>query len=256
MFFRELKEDADSRLSTLLINSPQKEHGRRRLVNAVDRMNRQNSDVRSEITSLEQQIADLKQRIQTLAEKGPSSLRSFVELEDAKLSQLESDLKVQLYEKINGLQQLELESRGSLISHMCGILKPCYLSAKEQGFVTKAVSQEYQEMVQKLLGLRSVTWKDDILDSGLSGTSSSAVSVPTSANEEESRAVKRKADELSSSTSLDSTIVKDKSCCRTNVVCADQLMAKGGMARPFFDALLIEILHILLSAMQRPPCTI
>lgn len=157
-------------------------------------------------------------------------------------------MQVELLQKINKVQDTELHIRGVLLEQMSKMLRSSYLQAKGLGYVTDSFTKEYFELVKQLQGVNSVSWGEEISDSGLSSTDSNTTIIM----EEEGRGSKRKLIEniASSTTSLDNTFVMSSGKSKTLSVCAEHLMAKGGVMHPCISAVVIEILHILLASYQ------
>lgn len=150
---------------------------------------------------------------------------------------------MELLQKINKIQETELHSRGVLLEQMSKMLRSSYLQAKGHGYVSDSFTKEYFDLIKQLQGVCSVSWGEEIADSGLSSTESNT----TITVEEEGRGSKRKLIEniASSTTSLDNTFVLSAGKSKALSVCAEQLMAKGGLMHPYFSALILEILHSL-----------
>lgn len=123
------------------------------------------------------------------------------------------------------------------------MMRSSFLQAKGYGYLSESYSKEYYGLVKQLQGISSVTWDEEITDSGVSSTES----VTTTTTEEEGRGSKRKLAEntTSSTTSLDNTFTLTEKP-RAFTLCAEQLMAKGGLVHPYFSAVVVELLQGLI----------
>lgn len=91
-----MKQDSDSRLSGLCIDSQQKDQGHKRMENVIDRFQKKAFEIASEIDKMKIKRDELKAKTEEFLGKLPPSenLQQFVELENAKLLQLEYKYKV------------------------------------------------------------------------------------------------------------------------------------------------------------------
>lgn len=95
LIFSQLKEEANSRLSGLCFDTPQKTRGHKRLQSAVERLNKQNIEIKEEVESLRSQKADLEKKTQELVVKiQEPALQPIIELHNADLAQTEYKYKV------------------------------------------------------------------------------------------------------------------------------------------------------------------
>lgn len=89
-FFRELKEEAKSRLSGICTDITQKEENRNRLISTVNRLHKQNSGIREEIASLNNRNMALKEKAQELvANVNSENILAAAELGDTQVSNVE-----------------------------------------------------------------------------------------------------------------------------------------------------------------------
>lgn len=90
-----MKEEADSRLSGLCFETPQKLRGHKRLGSAVDRLQRQNNEIKEEIETLKTRKIDLELKSQELISKTEEpTLQPIFNLHNTRLAQTESKYKV------------------------------------------------------------------------------------------------------------------------------------------------------------------
>lgn len=93
----QLKEEANSRLSGLCFDTPQKTRGHKRLESAVDRLHKQNNEIRDEVEALRSQKADLEMKTHELVNKiQEPAFQPIVELHNTKLAHTEYKFKVYL----------------------------------------------------------------------------------------------------------------------------------------------------------------
>lgn len=118
------------------------------------------------------------------------------------------------------------------------MLRTCYLHVKGHGFATDALERNYRAIVRDLQGIHCVTFHESVPLS-----SSPVILSQSNGNEEESR--KRKLNE-GSTCSLDDTYVKPSEKPALTV-CAEQLLAKGGVLQYYVEACANQLLHGIFS---------
>ncbi|XP_044269187.1 kinesin-like protein KIF18A isoform X2 [Tribolium madens] len=213
---RQLKEDADSRLSGLLNETPEKEEAHRRLGNIVSRFHRQEDSLRAEVDKLAKSKIELENKTIDLVLEHPE-LEKKSELCEEKIGKLELQYQVNLMQKRCSILEEELRSRANLLEKTCKMLQSCYLQLRGHGFATDVLCQEYQSLVNHVQGRRNITW-DSPLDSGLSSTSS------TSSIDGDIRSARKRANDENVN-GMNSTFVMEPPKPKVKV-CAEELMAK------------------------------
>ncbi|RZC32585.1 Kinesin domain containing protein, partial [Asbolus verrucosus] len=218
MLRRQLKEDADARLSGLFTDTSKKEEAHRRLGNTVGRFYRQEGTLKNELTDIKIAKIDLENKTVELAKKHPE-IGQMIELENERLFKTESQYQasVDLMQKKCSLLEEELKSRASLLEKTCKMMQSCYLQLRGHGFATDLLCQEYQSLVDHLQGRKHITW-DSLVDSGLSST------ISITSNEGEVISVLRKFNNENLNF-LNNTYVMDSPKPKVKV-CAEELMAK------------------------------
>jgi kinesin family protein 18/19 len=232
---RQLKEDADARLSGLLNATPDKEEAHRRLGNMVSRFHRQEDTLKTELTEIKLAKLDLETKTDELARQHPE-MEKIVELANERLISTEKHYQVDLMQKKCSLLEEELKSRANLLEKTCKMLQSCYLQLRGHGFATDLMCEEYQSLVNHLQGRKNITW-DSPIDSGLSSTSS------VSSTDVEVRPPKRKLNDENIN-GLNHTFVMEPPKPKVKV-CAEELMAKGGI--DFLNAVITEIFYGVVS---------
>lgn len=153
-------------------------------------------------------------------------------------------MQAELSQKVSKVLETELQSRGVILGDMAQMLRSSFLLAKGHGYVSETMTKDYYNLVHQLQAPCSVSWEDDADPQMGSGDSKVVVA------EDESNRTKRKlVDSVSSSsTSLDNTFTMDTVRPRGIHICAEQLMAKGGLAHGYFSAVAVEILHTMFTS--------
>lgn len=129
-----------------------------------------------------------------------------------------------------------------MIDKMSSLLRTCYLHVKGHGFASEALENNYQAIVHDLQGIHRVTFEENA-PLPYSPVASSQIN----SNEEESR--KRKLNE-GSTCSLDGTFIMTpvKPSGRPALtVCAEQLLAKGGVLQHYVEACTNQLLYGIFS---------
>lgn len=152
---------------------------------------------------------------------------------------------MELYQKLNKVQQTELHSRGGTIEKMSRMLRSYHMLIKGLGHMTDNMSKEYEDLVKQVQAPATVSWDEDVIDSGVS----SQESVTAFLEEEENTRTKRKLIESveSSTSSLDKTFILPASKPKTMTVRAEQLMAKGGLIHGYISVIAVEVLQCMFT---------
>ncbi|XP_008191110.1 kinesin-like protein KIF18A isoform X2 [Tribolium castaneum] len=215
---RQLKEDADSRLSGLLNETPEKEEAHRRLGNMVGRFHRQEDSLRAELDEITKSKIELENKTIDLVLQHPE-LEKKSELCEEKIGKMELQYQVNLLQKRCSILEEELRSRANLLEMSCKMLQSCYMQLRGHGFATDTLCQEYQNLVNHVQGRRNISW-DSPLDSGVSSTSS-GTSID---GEGDARAPRKRANDENVN-GMNSTFVMEAPKPKVKV-CAEELMAK------------------------------
>lgn len=159
-------------------------------------------------------------------------------------------VKVELYQKLNKVQQNELQTRGCVIEKMSKMLRSHHMLVKGLGHMTETMRKEYESLVRQVQAPGSVSWDEDITDSGVT-SGESAVTFTDEREEEEEEAIrtKRKLVESveSSTSSLDKTFTLPVSKPKGMTVRAEQLMAKGGLLHTYVSVIAVEVLQCMFT---------
>lgn len=247
-------------------DTQQKEVNRSRLVNIVNRLNKQNSGLIDEINTLTNQNAILKSEIEEITENCSSEsilatvelgslqitnveLKNQVRLNHLCIKQISSNFfftKVELYEKLNKVQQTELRSRGGIIEKMSKMLRSYHMLVKGLGHMTDSMSNDFDDLVKQVQAPNSVYWDDDVVDSGIS--SGDSVTTVLEEGENGVRTKRKLIESIESSTSsLDKTFTLPISKPKTMTVRAEQLMAKGGLIHAYISVVAVEFLQCMFT---------
>lgn len=156
---------------------------------------------------------------------------------------------MELYQKLNKVQQTELHARGGTIEKMSKMLRSYHMLIKGLGHMTDNMSKEYDDMVKQVQAPCSVTWDEDVVDSGVSSGESITAFFEAEEEEQENTRTKRKLVESveSSTSSLDKTFTLSTSKPKTMTVRAEQLMAKGGLIHGYISVVAVEVLHCMFT---------
>lgn len=151
---------------------------------------------------------------------------------------------MELYQKLNKVQHTELQARGMVIERMSKMLRSYYLLVKGLGHMTDDMCKEYDELVKQVQAPSSVSWDEDLTDSGVS----SGDSVTTFADREEEVGMKTKLFEsVGELPNMDKTFTLPTTKPKELTVRAEQLMAKGGLIHSYVSVVAVEVLHCMFA---------
>lgn len=151
---------------------------------------------------------------------------------------------MKLYQRLNRVQNAELHSRMSVIDQMSKTLKSYHLLIKGLGHMTDDMLKDYDDIVKQIKTPCSVSWDEDLIDSGVS----SGDSVTTIIEKKESVGTKRKLVESVESSNLDKTFTLPTVKPKESTVRAEQLMAKGGLIHTYVSVIAVEVLQCMFAS--------
>ncbi|KAL3275699.1 hypothetical protein HHI36_020449 [Cryptolaemus montrouzieri] len=241
----QVKEDANSRLSGLCCDTPDKEERHRKLDNTIYRCNRQKETFRDEISALNAEKTELEMQTGQLLEQHPS-LKLTVELKELELAKLEEQFKNQINLKQIKIYQEEMQHRGDLIEKMSSVLKPCFMQLRAMGYATDNLIQEYEAVLSHSQGTRNIKWQDEVQnpvpDSGVCSTTTiiddnagSALSVSPTHSAIKSPA-RTQGPELEMTFTVNSVPRKAPIKSAKKKVCAESLLVKAYKPSPMKKA--------------------
>ncbi|CAG9770469.1 unnamed protein product [Ceutorhynchus assimilis] len=208
---RELKADIKSRLSSLYVDTPEKEEMRRKIDEQVDRYEKKEKATSTNVDEIQQKCSVVDRELQELVDKHPELLEEF------RLANLEIDALNYKYK--SDLKQKELEvvfddhkDKSSVLETMAKLLKNLFLAVGGKDGAPESIKKQYHDIVAMLNGKKSLKWHETEEPEPMleMDPAVSSASQPVSPNEEKSRAIKRKI-ETDSQLSLDSTFTQSKS---------------------------------------------
>lgn len=153
-------------------------------------------------------------------------------------------MKVKLYQRLNRVQNAELQSRMTVIDQMSKMLRSYHLLIKGLGHMTDDMLKEYDDVVKQIQGPCSVTWDEDLTDSGVSSGDSGTTFTD---KEKEFEGTKRKLVESMESSNLDKTYIMPTVKPKELTARAEQLMAKGGLIHTYVSVIAVEVLQCMFA---------